>query len=91
MIQLNSFYLHKDGGLYKTLYIAASTVNLSEHVIYKHIYPFENAIWSRPIEEWTDDRFRALSDAEAFHYMKNEKQEELKLKIQASKKIRKNL
>lgn len=64
-ILLDRFYQHKDGGLYRVNEIGMSTVDQSKHVIYTHVYPFERHTWIRPLAEWTDDRFRLLTQPQA--------------------------
>ncbi len=86
---LGDYYKHRDGGLYKALMIAKSTVDLSESVIYEHVYPFEYVVWSRPIAEWTDDRFEHLDAEKAKDYVENNERFVLREKILQSKKNRK--
>ena len=64
-IKLNRYYQHRDGGLYYTEYISTSTVDKSVSVVYHHVYPFEYKTWHKPIQEWTDERFKMLTLEEA--------------------------
>lgn len=57
---LGCWYMHQDGGVYRVLALALSTVDQSTHIIYKHEFPFEQQVWSRPINEWTYQRFQRL-------------------------------
>jgi len=60
------FYQHQDGGLYQVVDVATSTVDGTQQlVIYKHIYPFEQKLWARPLVEWTPERFKPISDTSA--------------------------
>ena len=62
---INKMYQHQDGGVYTALYIATSTVDgTSQMMVYKHVAPFEQKIWARPMSEWTPQRFREISATE---------------------------
>jgi hypothetical protein len=74
------YYKHVDGGLYFVLQIAKSTVDLSEHVVYVHVFPFDLATWIRPLDEWTPSRFTLIDHAEAEQLLKldrNQLQQEI--------------
>ena len=45
-------YLHQDGGLYVVLHVAKNADDLSESVVYQHLWPFEEQVWHRPLQEW---------------------------------------
>lgn len=55
------YYRHRYGGVYHLTDVGLSTVDQSQHVIYRHIYPFEKKSWIRPLDEWTTDRFTPLT------------------------------
>lgn len=54
-------YRHQDGGLYRVEGLAKSSVDLSDQVVYRHLWPFEQALWTRPVLEWTAPRFLRVS------------------------------
>lgn len=64
-------YLHQDGGLYYVIGIGKSSVDVSTHVIYEHMFPFEQTTWLRPLAEWTPARFKLLTEDEAVDFMDN--------------------
>ena len=82
-----TYYQHRYGGLYQTqrFVTSKSTVDQSEWVAYMHVWPFEVAMWHRPIEEFTDGRFRELTDSEAFVIMRTTEEAEFKEIIAANK------
>lgn len=57
---LNEYYQHKYGGLYLVSDVATHTTTKERLVIYIHVYPFEESVHARPIDEWTDDRFTRI-------------------------------
>lgn len=57
-------YVHRYGGLYRVVDVGLSTVDKSEHVAYRHVYPFEQQLWIRPRAEWTAERFTPITEAE---------------------------
>ena len=62
--EVNVYYQHRYGGLYKVQDIATSTVDKSKWVVYVHVYPFEYQPWIRPYDEWCDGRFRKVEHSE---------------------------
>ena len=58
--EVNVYYQHRYGGLYKVQDIATSSVDKSIWVVYTHVYPFEYQTWIRPYDEWCDGRFRKI-------------------------------
>lgn len=87
-IQLDNVVQHRDGGLYTVISTGFSTVDQTEHVVYVHLYPFEQQTWIRPIEEFTNDRFRPLTVEEA-EPLFNRDRAEFQAEITANKKARK--
>lgn len=61
-----TYYRHRHGGIYKTICLSKSSVDRSDWVIYRHVYPFEELVWHRPLAEWTSDRFVELNEAACF-------------------------
>lgn len=57
-------YQHQDGGFYVVQSVATSTDDLSQWVVYTHVWPFEQKQWLRRVEEWTPERFRLSSNTE---------------------------
>ena len=79
---VEQIYQHRHGGLYIVDSIATHTDTKQRLVIYTHLYPFESQSWARPIEEWTEDRFRAISGKE---YAELTKKDKLEFQIEIGK------
>jgi hypothetical protein len=59
------YYQHRYGGIYQVIVPkVTSSVDKSIWVVYSHVYPFETEVWCRPSEEFTDGRFKEISEAE---------------------------
>jgi hypothetical protein len=52
-------FRHTDGGIYEVLMGAQSSTDQSLIVVYKHRWPFDVSIWTRPFKEW--DRFTPIT------------------------------
>ena len=87
----NTFYQHRYGGIYYLGedFLSESTVDNTIHVVYNHMFPFEEKIWHRPFDEFADGRFRELTSAEASVIMSKD-EEEFKAEISANKAAAKN-
>lgn len=59
-----SFYRHTDGGLYEVEGILKSSADQSLYVAYRHVWPFANDQWVRPLTEW-HSRFTEISSYSA--------------------------
>lgn len=60
-------YRHQDGGIYRFLMVAASSVDQSELYIYEHLWPFEaGKLWARPATEWAS-RFTPIQSVDLFN------------------------
>lgn len=79
------YYRHRYGGLYRVVGTGFSTIDKSQHVIYKHMYPFDQDIWIRPYDEWTDGRFTLLTRQQVGDILSIDR-EQLKQEIAANKK-----
>lgn len=56
-----ALYRHQDGGIYRFLMAASSSVDQSELYIYEHLWPFETGkVWARPVTEWAS-RFTPIN------------------------------
>lgn len=64
MPKVEQIYQHRHGGLYIVDSVATHTSSKERLVIYTHLYPFDVQTWARPIEEWTEERFREISTQE---------------------------
>lgn len=62
--EVNCYYQHRYGGLYRVQDIATSTVDNTAWVVYMHVYPFEFKTFIRPYDEWVDGRFKKISNIE---------------------------
>lgn len=60
--KLGAPYRHVDGGLYRVVAMGRSTVDLTDHVTYVHLYPFHPQTWIRPLSEWTSSRFVEITE-----------------------------
>ena len=81
---IDKYFVHRYGGLYFALYKGTDTRDLTPVVVYRHVYPFDVAIWVRPEAEWSDGRFKCISTAEA-HEIMNGDREALKRAITEKK------
>lgn len=60
-------YRHQDGGIYRFLMVAASSVDQSDLYVYEHLWPFEaGKIWARPAVEWAS-RFTPIQSVDLFN------------------------
>lgn len=57
----DQLYQHRYGGVYQALGTLTNTVDGKQYVYYVHLYPFDQQVWCRPIEEWTEDRFTPIT------------------------------
>lgn len=81
---IEQIYQHRYGGLYIVDSVATHTDTKQRLVIYTHLYPFEEQTWARPIEEWTEDRFRPISGKEYSELTKKDR-EQFQLEIGLAK------
>lgn len=81
---IEQIYQHRHGGLYIVDSIATHTDTKQRLVIYTHLYPFEQYTWARPIEEWTEERFRPVTGKEYSELTKKDRIE-FQLEIGKSK------
>jgi hypothetical protein len=91
-LESSPYYMHRDGGLYRYEGTSTSTVDGSEWVLYKHIWPFEPRRYHRPKHEWTGNRFRQVPLREChrlMHYT-DETREEAQARIAAARAKRKS-
>lgn len=72
---LEQIYQHRYGGLYIVDSVATHTETKERLVIYTHLYPFETTTYARPIDEWTDDRFKPITDKEYAELTKKDRTE----------------
>jgi hypothetical protein len=79
---IGQLYQHRYGGLYIVDSIATHTENKERLVIYTHLYPFDEDTWARPIEEWTEERFREITGKE---YSELTKKDRLEFQIEIGK------
>ena len=84
----HQFYLHQDGGLYLVLHIAKNADDLSESVVYEHVWPFEVQVWHRPLKEW-ESRFKPISEGEAGEIEAQDRAEGAR-RVQAAKALRRS-
>lgn len=56
-------FRHTDGGIYQVTAHGKHTTNGEEVVIYRHLWPFEQLTWVRPLVEW-EGRFTKLTEME---------------------------
>lgn len=80
-------YRHVDGGIYTTIFTGTSTVDLTEQVVYEHLWPFERKKWIRPSSEFFDGRFTEISHSEMIVLTRQFDEE---YRIEASKQVTTN-
>lgn len=88
-VEVETFYQHKDGGLYYTVEVSSSSVDQSRWVVYYHIFPFEQKMWHRPIDEWTPDRFKKVTALEVKEIVSQD-QDKFAAQVTENKKARKS-
>ena len=88
-VEIDQFYMHRDGGIYVTLHVSSSTVDQSQHVVYRHVFPFEVKIWHRPIEEWDENRFTKITKLKAHTIMTSNNALDYQAVVKANKSARK--
>lgn len=79
---IEQIYQHRHGGLYIVDSVATHVDTKERLVIYTHLYPFEPQTWARPINEWTEERFRPITGSE---YSKLTKKDRLEFQIEIGK------
>lgn len=79
---IEQIYQHRYGGLYIVDSVATHTETKEKLVIYTHLYPFENQTFARPLDEWTEGRFRPITDKE---YSELTKKDRLEFQIEIGK------
>lgn len=84
-LRIGEYYQHRYGGVYVILGVSTSTVDKSSWVVYEHIYPFENALWHRPYEEFIDGRFHHISNIEYIDIINHTNRQEFQNKIEEEK------
>ena len=81
---IEQIYQHRYGGLYIVDSVATHTGTKERLVIYTHLYPFEVQTWARPIDEWTEERFRPITGKEYAELTKKDR-EQFQLEIGLAK------
>lgn len=56
-------FKHIDGGFYRVLHLARHCDDLSELVVYEHLWPFDPGVWVRPRDEF-ERRFSPTTESE---------------------------
>jgi len=79
--EIGNYYQHRYGGLYLVKDVSTSTVDKTRWVVYEHIYPFERDTWHCPYEEFSDGRFRLITEEECMDIMEGNAREAFKLHI----------
>lgn len=80
-------YRHTDGGLYLVTGFAL-TPRGNPLVIYRHLWPFEQERWARPLTEWTPARFAGISEGAYLEAVAGDRQA-ARAAITAAKALRK--
>jgi len=57
---MGSLWMHKDGGLYVTDFLAHDTDQSIQVVVYHHAWPFDVKHYTRPADQWTPERFSKM-------------------------------
>ena len=79
--EIGNYYQHRYGGLYLVKDVSTSTVDKTRWVVYEHIYPFDHDTWHRPYEEFSDGRFRSITEQECLEIIEDNPREAFKLQI----------
>jgi hypothetical protein len=77
---IDQIYQHRYGGLYIVDSVATHTTTKERLVVYTHLYPFESETYVRPLDEWTEDRFRLISGYDYVELSRKDK-EQFKIEI----------
>jgi hypothetical protein len=85
----HGIYQHGDGGIYLIIGAGRSSASGEPMVIYRHLWPFEQELWVRPLAEW-QSRFARISYAE-FQSATREDQDAAKAAITAKRTARKGV
>jgi hypothetical protein len=86
--QPDTYFLHRDGGLYITLHEGRSAADGSATVVYRHVWPFEPCVWTRAASEWTEERFKAVPKHVARDMLETDRAE-CQARVKANKAARK--
>lgn len=76
---------HRYGGVYTFVGHATNTVDGSPVVVYKHVWPFNTKLFSRPESEFYDKRFRKITPLEFIEIKKKWTTSEMQALIQSNK------
>jgi hypothetical protein len=85
------YFRHQDGGIYQRIGEGHSTVDCSEHVAYMHVWPFDQKLWFRPVEEWTPERFKEITTQEVLRVMQTGTRFDAQNAVTKAKELRKGL
>lgn len=85
------YFRHQDGGIYQRIGEGQSTIDASSHVAYMHVWPFEQKLWFRPIDEWTPERFKEITFQEVNLAMQTGTRLDAQKAVTAAKELRKGL
>lgn len=84
------YYQHQDGGIYLLCNVVTSATDLTEQAIYEHWWPFEYKVWTRPLSEFLDGRFKFLDIDVAVSMINSHNSEEERAAAQAAVTERRN-
>lgn len=87
---ISAFYKHTDGGYYFVSELGRDSKDGTAVVIYKHVWPFEEETWTRPLDQWAS-RFSLISREQLEAIMRVNSREEAQAIITTAKTHRKNL
>lgn len=85
-------FRHTDGGYYRFLLSAYSSVDQSEKVVYQHVWPFPESIWERPVLEFSS-KFSPITEPELASAMAKPREQVQKeiADAKASRRARENV
>lgn len=84
----SGLYRHTDGGMYEVIYGASSSEDKSRVVVYRHRWPFEPGVWTRPYSEW-NSRFTPITSLQYAAEVDSRSQQDAQTLVTACRKQRK--
>lgn len=89
MLTKGQMFQHKDGGIYRFEQVVRYSDRPTNGVMYVHVWPFEQGVWVRPIEEWTEDRFVPITPTAATLFIGSMARDDAQAFVKANKTARK--
>lgn len=81
----DDYVQHRYGGVYQFVGHATDTSTGQEVVVYAHVWPFDDKLFTRPSSEFYDGRFIRLTDLEFIELKKAYSTEQMQNSIKHNK------